>query len=180
MNHYFLVASLPALKLGERPGVTKEDFLLRAAEQLGAGEMATLTRVLDGNFSAGGDAFAAEWRAFDIRLRNACARQRAARMGVDAVPHLREPRDGDLMTEATVAAAFNARDPLERERALDAIRWAELERLAGFDPFTFRALLAYALRLDLAWRWSGMETGRGRETAARLAGMTQPEPIGTP
>ena len=55
-----------------------------------------------------------------------------------------------------------------------------LERLAGFDPFTFRALQCYALRLHLAWRRADLDAERGRANAARLAGLPAPEPAGVP
>ncbi len=179
MNHYFLVSSLPTLKLGQRPGVTREEFLRRAADQLNEPELKLLRCRLEDGSPEVVDAFSREWRAADIRLRNACARQRAARMGVDARPHLRDV-EVDTTLEMAVAAAFNAPNPLERERALDAIQWSALERLAGYDPFTFRALQCYALRLHLAWRQAELDAERGHATARRLAGLPEPQPAGVP
>ncbi len=179
MNHYYLVSSLPALISGERPGVTRGEFLRRAADHLDSADLATLRGRLSDELPAGDDPVSREWRAVETSLRNACVRQRAARLGVDARAHMRAV-DGDLSVEAAVASAYNAPDPLARENALDGIRWSALERLAGFDPFTFRALQCYALRLHLAWRQAERNAERGRAHAARLAGQPAPEPAGVP
>lgn len=177
MNHYYLVSSLPTLTPGERPGITREEFLRRASEQMDAADRKRLeSRLADGP-PEGSDALSCEWRALETALRNACARQRAARRGVDVRAHLREGGE-DASVDAAVAAAFNAPDPLARERALDAIRWTALERLAGYDPFTFRALQCYAARLHLAWRLAELDPRRGHAAAARLAGIRTSEPAG--
>ena len=178
MNHYFLVSSLPALLPGERPRITRGDFLRLAAEHLDAADLELLGERLADKFPAGDDTLSREWRAVETSLRNACVRQRSARLGVDARSHLR-PGD-DRSFDAAVAAAFNTPDPLARENALDAVRLAALEGLAGFDPFTFRALQCYALRLHLHWRRSERDADRGRAHAARLAGLPEPEPAGVP
>ena len=177
MNHYYLVSSLPTLTPGERPGITREEFLRRAAEQVNAADLALLRSRLADGLPEGTDPFSQDWRAMEISLRNACVRQRAARRGVDALPHVREG-DDDPSLSLAVAAAFNAPDPLARERALDAIRWTALERLAGYDPFTFRSLQCYAARLHLAWRLAELDARRGHAIAARLAGMKTSEPAG--
>lgn len=177
MYQYYLVSSLPTLMPGERPGITREEFLRRAAEQLNAADLALLRNRLADGLPEGADPFSHDWRAVEISLRNACVRQRAARMGVDALDHVREGGDDPTLSLA-VAAAFNAPDPLARERALDAIRWTALERLAGYDPFTFRALQCYAARLHLAWRLAELDGRRGHAIAARLAGIKTSEPAG--
>lgn len=179
MNHYFLVSSLPTLVPGERPGITREEFLRRAADQLGPDDLELLRGRFTDALPAADDPLSREWRAVETTLRNASARQRAARLGVEVRPHLRES-DGDAGLEAAVVAAFNAPDPLAREIALETIRQTALERLAGFDPFTFRALQCYALRLHLAWRRADLDAERGRANAARLAGLPAPEPAGVP
>ena len=177
MNHYYLVSSLPTLTPGERPGITREEFLRRAAEQLDGPDLKLVGSRLADGLPEGADAFSQDWRATETALRNTCARQRAARRGVDALSYVREGDDDPALSLA-VAAAFNAPDPLARERALDAIRWAALERMAGYDPFTFRALQSYAARLHLAWRLAELDLRRGHATAARMAGMMTSEPAG--
>jgi hypothetical protein len=57
--------------------------------------------------------------------------------------------------------------PLERERALDRVRWNLLDELAGFDPFDSATALAYALKLRITERWHAVSDERG---AAILAG----------
>ena len=163
MSIYYAVASLPTLALDREPGVAPDAFVRLCVEQVGTAEGAIARDLLEAGESAAEHAFAREWREREALLRNAIARARAARQGRDPAPWLREARGVDVGIERRVADAFGRATPEERERELDRIRWDLLDELAGLDPFTVRALLAYALKLRLARRWSGLDADRGAE-----------------
>lgn len=52
-----------------------------------------------------------------------------------------------------VRALLERGDAIGVERVLFGLVWAELDRLAGADPFSFDAVLAYAFKWDLVDRW---------------------------
>jgi hypothetical protein len=145
-SYYYLIASLPGLPEEGAPPLAREPFLRLCAEQLHARDHAELEAVLAGG---GSSRFAARRAAFDLRLRNACARERARRRGLAAEPFLRPDRGIDLGLERAVAAAFAADDPLARERALERLRVADLRAAAYAEPFGLPAVLAYALELEM-------------------------------
>ena len=110
----------------------------------------------------GAHPFTAAWRERDTRLRNAVARARASRLGRDAAPYLRPERGFDTYTLKAVEEAFARPTPAERELELDRFRWQVLDELAGRAMFSVEAVLAYALKLRIAERWSRLEPEAGR------------------
>lgn len=167
MSVPYLIASLPALSPDVPPSITLEEFRSACATALSASQSAAVNALLDG--SPCGDPFVAEWRDLDTQIRNVAARKRAARRGVDPAPFIRPASGCDIATAQAVEAAFALADPMQRERALDRARWAALDALQGPQPMTFRAVLAYAARLQIATRWSKCDQARGDEFLERLA-----------
>jgi len=168
MKYYFLAASLPRLALGEPPPISPAEFRDLCARHLAPLDRAALAQLLEDGPGPVRHPFVREWREADRLLRNATARQRAARRKTDPAPFLREPDAFDVRTERDVHEAFAVPDPLARERKLDAVRWRRADELAQWDPFSSRAVLAYALRLALAARWAGLDADAGRERASRV------------
>lgn len=167
MNYYYLAASLPMLKLDEAPGVTSIEFLALCAEHLAVADRDAMD-ALDDPTAVSGHRFVAAWRAVDTQLRNAVARARARRLRMDAGPYLREHEGFDPPIEKAVDEAFGAASPIDRERALDRMRWNLLDELAGLDEFAGSALLAYREKLRLAERWAAMDETRGGKTVDRM------------
>jgi hypothetical protein len=60
-------------------------------------------------------------------------------------------------------------DPLDRELALDRLRWTLLDELAVAAPFGLQAVLAYGLKLRLAEKWAAMDETEGLRIAAGIA-----------
>jgi hypothetical protein len=162
MNYYYLIASLPTLLPGRAPSFTEPEFLERCREQLTAPDFEMLSGFLATGAGTARNAFLREWRERETRLRNAVARARAGRRGLEAAPYLRPVAGFDVYTERAVDEAFARASPAEREADLDRHRWRTIEELAGFNLFGFDAVLAYALRRRLAERWSRLEAETGR------------------
>ena len=176
MNYYYLAASLPALSLESAPPLSPEDFRRLCREQLAARDFAEMEDLL--GFTAGarvprGD-FARAWSAAETRLRNAIVRVRAARLRRDAAPHLRPEEGIDPAADRAAADAYARATPAERELALDRQRWRMLDELAAFDPFSLRAVLAYALKLRIADRWARLDEGAGARAASALVEAAAP------
>ncbi len=115
---------------------------------------------------AGAVRFVRDWRAWETQLRNAVARWRAARAGADLTGKLRDHTGFDCSLEKDVNDACARPNPLERELALDRLRWRWAEDAARTAPFGLPAVLGFALRLRIAARWASLQDEKGRAVAA--------------
>lgn len=57
---------------------------------------------------------------------------------------------------------------VERERALDGIRWAKADELRGFDTFGLPTVMSYLVKLGMVERWSRLDAASGREAYNKL------------
>ncbi len=162
MSYYYLVSSLPNISLDAKPPLNLEEFCSSCADHLSECDTNALNCVLDIDGAPTDHPFVKMWMARETQLRNAAARLRAAKQNRDAVDFLREHTGFDVGIENCVEEAFNHSNPLERERALDKTRWTALDELAGTDPFSINAVLAYAVKLTLAERWATMDQDQGQ------------------
>lgn len=160
MPYYYLMASLPALAEGAPPPLSLDAFDTACREQLTPDDYAEWQAVRSGT---GASAFARTRAADERHLRNTLARTRAARLGIDAAAWLREEETWSYEALLAVEEAYAHANPLERERALDRVRWRQAEAAAGTDPFALPAVLSYGVRLALAARWAGLDSERGRQ-----------------
>jgi hypothetical protein len=166
VKHYYLVASLPTLVLGEPAPLGGEELLERAGNFLLPNELDELRRVVEGRVREGVSEFSRRWSAADAQLRNAAARVRAGKRGVEPKEWLREHEGFDTYMEKAVADAYAKPNPLERELSLDRHRWQTIDEMVLMDPFGFSAVLAWALKLGIAARWAGMSDEAGRKNVA--------------
>lgn len=162
---FALLASLPMLKRDETPYLSMEDLQSSAEAFLSAKKM-KLFKALSLSANDGtafpASSLAARYVKWEIAFRNSIAKLRAARLGVDPAPYL---RDFAYDTEADHYArgAFSAENPLEREKQLDYARWAKLEELELGHRFDFDVLCAYKLKLEIQLKWKA----RSAELAAK-------------
>ena len=149
MSYEYFASTLPSFAFGAPPPMAPEALLAAAEGNLGAADLAALGALLSDGPSD--HPFVTAWRDRETQLRNAVARARAARLGeADASRWLRPHGGWSAAVEAGVAAAFQEPDPLRRHRALARLRWDQTLELAGLDPFSAAAVLAYAVRLRIA------------------------------
>lgn len=169
MSYFYLIASLPALSLGQ-VSMPAGAFHARCEAELAPRDLQTL-RELDQEPTPPADAthsFTAAWRDYETQLRNAIAKVRAARRQTDATRLLRPHGRFSPAIEDAVEQAWTMDSPLDREKALDRLRWTLLEELQGVDPFSFRVILAYALKRRIAERWSTMDAETGWKQAQQV------------
>ena len=172
MGYPFFLSSLPEVRAGTEPAWTPERFVEEAGRNLSEQDFAVLKTLAESGPCD--HPFVRAWRSFDTQLRNACARLRAAKRGVDSRPFLHAHEGCDGFLDRRVQAAFDsAPDPLARERALDDLR---LERLASLpeDPFSLEAVLAYYLRLSIVWRQTLPDPAAGRDRLRSLIESATP------
>ncbi|MBL7076985.1 MAG: DUF2764 family protein [Kiritimatiellae bacterium] len=168
MSYYYFAASLPMLIPEQPPPFSVESFRHQCASHLGPHDLAAMDELLGGEPAPQPHAFARRWQVADSHLRNAVARTRSERMRKDSGAYTRDVEGVDTSIDRDVADAYSRPTPLEREKAIDRIRWRRLEEIGGLDPFTADAVLAYGVQLTILERWARMDEETGAATVNAL------------
>ena len=166
MAHWYLVSSLPHLRLGEKPPMDVGAFRAACVGHLSDNETAAIEAVLENREPPVGEA--SGWWNSEVQLRDAVVRVRAKNRGTDATPFLK-PYDGfSVAIEKQVTDAFARPDPLEQELALDESRWLLADELALTEPFGFPGVLAFAIKVRIAERWVDLDEETGKEEVEEI------------
>ena len=167
-NYYYLLPVLPPLRWGEPPGCTWDRFQGLCGEWLPAAAARLISglSLFQSVPAPASNALLARWYAREHALRNALARLRAARAGMDAGPHLRRVPP-DPAADRLARTALEADTPDQAEVLLDRGRWRFLEELERGHHFRLENVLGYGLRLRLAWRHQGADAEAGWKRLAR-------------
>ena len=129
--------------------------------------------------------FLKEWGAFDRNLRNiaaAIAAREAGRVvadvtvgGGEIVEQLKRSTAADFglrgelpYVDSVISAVCDEKNIVEKERKIDAIRWAEAEAMTSFDFFTINFILSYLVKVNIVARWTLLSPEVGREMLNRL------------
>jgi len=164
----YIVTSLPYLDFTGPPSMSPAAFVDYCEGLLAPADHEALRRVVAGDLGAVQHPAMQRYAARETQLRNAVAKIRAARAGADAERALREHPGWDISVEEGAVQAMAMPDPLERERALDRIRWRMLDELALMPAFGVQAVYAYALKLRLLEKWQKLSDEHGTETVAQI------------
>jgi hypothetical protein len=168
VEYAYLVASLPGLEFGAEAPLTSQELLQSSGGVLREDHWEDLRAIVE---SRPQDAASPEARLYvdaETQLRNALARLRAQRVGVEPALHIRRHNGYDLRIETAAAEAMAAESPLERELALDRHRWALLDEIAALPSFGLQAVFAYAFKLQIVEKWSRLSQELGEEVAERI------------
>jgi len=163
MAYYSLVASLKSLRIGDEPPFSVEDYIDNCAQWVTERETGILKAVLLNEPVAAPCPLCKAWHDFETQLRNAVAKQRGHKLGVDAKEYLHAHDGFSGEIEAMVTDAFTRNDPVELEEELDRARWKLADSLVGQDPFSFEKVLAYGIQLKIVERWNKMDVSVGKE-----------------
>ena len=172
-RYHYLTSSLPALSLEAPPPFTPDEFRFKCQGVLGKGDLAELDLVLAGRAAEGRSAFARAWAGADAQIRNTAAKARGAKLGVEAKPFLKSHPGYAVWLDKEVSDALAKASPLAREMGLDRTRWKFVEDLARADASGLPAVLAFAVKLMLASRWSAMNEEAGRERLEQLVSQLE-------
>ena len=136
--------------------------------------------------------FIRQWFAFDRDLRNVLAALNCRKMGdgggddndVYALRRViiggNEVADTLLRSNAPDFSLGQAlpwmervlsvrdREPVDREKAIDQLRWDMLDELTMFSYFGVETLLAFVIKLGIVERWTRLEPEAGRERLRQL------------
>ena len=157
----YLIASLPMLHVAMKPPISFERFLGLAGELIPPEDSALLRRLPAVEGYAEAPHFplvVRQWIAFDMGLRNALAKVRAAGLHVEASAYVRPGGVEAAWLEQAVLAAARMASPLEAEKALDELRWKALDELAQGHYFDIESLIVYAYKLKMLERGEAVRT----------------------
>lgn len=167
-DYPYVVASLPLLEFGGKPPMSADEMVGFCEGLLAETDLVTLRSVVEGRIDDVDDPAAYALLRRERQLRNALARYRAGRRGVDSARYLR-PHDGwDVEIEDVVDQAVVTTDPLERETMLDHLRWRLLDEAAAIPEYGVQAVYAYALKLRLLEKWQCLTDERGMGVAEQI------------
>ncbi len=136
--------------------------------------------------------FMVRWAVFDRTLRNIIAALTARSKGIavsdvvvgggDTVESLSRSSASDFglraeieYMDAVLSAVSDDANLLEKERKIDMIRWDKSEELTAFDYFNIDAVLAYLVRVNIVYRWMGLDAATGRAMYEKLIGSLSAE-----
>ncbi len=165
--YYYFCASLPTLRFGEAPPLSKENFLedcrrlLKPADSL---QVRALLVPPDASMAAEID-FIKQWQEWESGLTELIGLWRASRLKLEFKG---DPAKTDDLLAREVAEACAKPNPLERELAFDRLRWHWADTATGYTVFGLSAIFAFALKLKILWRWHRLAETQGRQTVAEF------------
>ena len=165
-SYYYLLASLPSLRVGEKMPLQYAAFLERCHGQVSEAvyqRLENLTTLSDEG------PFLREWGAFYGVLHEELCYRRKLRLGKKAEPPA--VRDADAVRETERALA--AKNPLEAEEILLKLEFDRIDRLTAMHYFDDRVLFGYAMKLKLLERKNAFQKEEGRGEFARVFGRIQ-------
>lgn len=135
-------------------------------------------------FSTTGNDFVRNYFTFQQDLRNVLAAMRARLKGLDPAEHVIGEGEVAKRLSGSTAEDFGlageypwlehlikAEAPHERQEVIDRILWDYLDENEGPDPFDFRVILAYLLKLEVLHRRLALSEEKGMEKVRRLGGF---------
>ena len=168
MEYVYLVTSLPHLDFAGAPPFTSAELLFSCGGVLRQDHWEDLRAIVADRPR---DVRAPEARRLvdaETRLRNALARIRAQRAGVDHAAGAHPHAGFEARADEVAARAMAVADPLEREMLLDRHRWALLDEAASQPAFGVQAVFAYAFKLRIVEKWAALSEQGGLDVALQV------------
>ncbi len=119
--------------------------------------------------ASSGCGFLCRWAEFDRNLRNDIAIQTARGKGWNPEnATIGEKEDDRADYAGALSDALDKSNIVEKERAIDLIRWEKADELAEFDTFGIPTILAYLVKVAIIGRWAALDVQTGREMYNKL------------
>lgn len=153
---YGLISSLPMQNMDEAPAMSEEEFFSAGESYLSKAQkqqLRDLTLHADDASIFPAGSFARKYAEWEIAFRNSIAKLRAQRLNLDPASYLRAYGSYETDADRLAREAFQAQNPLEREKLLDRARWNKIEELSQGNMFSFNVICAYKLKLEIQWKW---------------------------
>jgi hypothetical protein len=169
-QYYYLICSLPFIKLEETPSINSGEFRRLCQEQISEKDLQLLDAVSlvpakDSPFAKDSSAFL--WLVLETNLRKRMAIYRAGRKSGNTS---RSMPKGDNFSDIDqgIQEAYAKSNPAEREKHLDSLRWHWLDELEFGHYFDVNKLFIYKLRLLIHEKWLSRNNEHGYENFDRI------------
>lgn len=164
MSYYYLISSLPSISLGEKPYYSSEVFMNLSGKWISKSDIDELTKInLKLENITTNNSFVKSWYKYEKIIRNSSVKNRAVKLNKDPLPYLKPEDKIYTDIERKVQDAFSAANPLEKEMALDRLRWEMIGFLEEGHFFDLEKLCAYKLRLLICEKWVARKTKTGQK-----------------
>lgn len=173
-HYYYLISTLPLLRLEEVPPLSSADFLEAVRAHLPAERVADLEALAGTPPVPEFCPAARRWNEIEIYIRNYVLRNRGDTDRRRIEEWTRQEEDVFPGINPQLDDAINAANPLERERRLDRIRWNWLEAARFARPFEIDALAVYRLWLLIAEKWAAVVPDLGIRRVRGIADSLRP------
>lgn len=123
--------------------------------------------------------FLKKWFDFNRNLNNILIAQNCRKYNLEAEKQLigenfvtkailnSNAKDFGLEVELAYMAEINLltdnENLLAREKGIDQLKWDQVDEITLFDYFTIELVLAYTIKLDIAYRWLELDEETGRQ-----------------
>ena len=163
-DFYYLMSSLPMLRLEDSPQLSREQLLEICADKLPNSELTTLSQLalLPRTNNLTDNSAIKAWNDWETCLRNRLAIRRSSSDN-SADEYLQYEHDFFSEIDAVIQEAVALANPLECERHLDALRWRRLDDIESGAAFSFNALCVYMIKLQLLEKWIPRNNDTGYE-----------------
>ena len=169
MSYYYLISSLPAIILGEKPYYSSEEFMSLCSAWIGKSDIEKLSRLtLSPEHINTDNRFIRDWYKYEEIIRNSSVKNRAAKLNKDPLPYLKPEDKIYTDIERGVQDSFSAANPREKEMALDRLRWETIDFLETQHFFDLEKLCAYKLRLLICEKWIARKTETGQKNLSTI------------
>jgi hypothetical protein len=167
-RYYYFAATLPTLQFGGSFPMPSTELLRRGRIHLRPDDCAILEKAKlqsDPDLPPPtGSNLLDRYYAWERALRNEFVAARAHRLGRSGEKWIRPAeKDDDAIRDsrAILHAVADSATPLDVEVALEAARWALIERLRAPTVFDFESIVAYRLQLLILERLAALTAERG-------------------
>ena len=154
-SYPYLISSLPMLHFGAKPPFTFEDLLETCQGLIPDKDFSVVS--LCANEALWEQDVSQEtlraWIAFEVGLRNELVKIRSGRRKINPERYLRNDGSDDTQLYHIAMNSHRILSLIESEKFLDQARWQRLDELNFDHYFDLDALVVYALKLQILWRW---------------------------
>jgi hypothetical protein len=169
-QYYYLICSLPFIRLEEAPSINSGEFRSLCQEQISDNDLqlldaVSLVPVKDNPFPTGSSAF--QWLALEKNLRKRMAAYRVGRKSENTNRSMPKG-DGSSDIDRCIQEAYAKVNPAEREKYLDSLRWHWLDELEFGHYFDVNKLFIYKLRLLIHEKWLCRNNEQGYQNFDRI------------
>ncbi len=163
-QYYYVIASLPALSLYEKPSIRKDDFLSVCERYLKTDDFEMLRSIdlFEVEYDTAPLVIIRRFFSWESGVRNSLVKLRAERLGLDSDDFIR----GDISVHSTEYFAeevFNTDSPLTAEDILNKARWKYLDELEFGHYFDIEILVIFFIKLQILERISLFDAVKGQE-----------------